>query len=361
MRSERKGFALSDCARTAHGCGGRRGWWATAVREMTAGRSREHRSARPPARMQKGDSDRHRCVDVRRPRCGGASPRSAATCRKSLLRIPSFADSGSARGLGPSSAGRRSLTERVVETLAAAHCNLVLPETVYYGRTIFPAGQDSPLAQWDEFRGTDPLATLIESAHRRGIQVHAWCHIFFVGFSDSPLVAAHPGWLARDRPEPHSLRPRRRLLLLPTDSSRGARVDPENPRGLGPPISRRRNSSRLHPLSQCARRRRRIRLQPAGPGAVSRQDGLRSLAISRRTDPASWDEWNRFREEAVTSFVREARRRLTALRPICNCPRPSSLPWMMPGSTRSRTGNHGRMPGCSTISPDGLFHGRSAR
>ena len=54
-----------------------------------------------------------------------------------------------------------------------------------------------------EFAGRDPLAELIEAAHRRRIKVHAW---FEFGFSCSyqksdggPIIAARPHWAARDQ------------------------------------------------------------------------------------------------------------------------------------------------------------------
>jgi len=54
-----------------------------------------------------------------------------------------------------------------------------------------------------EFAGRDPLAELLEAAHRRHIKVHAW---FEFGFSCSyqkpeggPIIAARPHWAARDQ------------------------------------------------------------------------------------------------------------------------------------------------------------------
>lgn len=84
-----------------------------------------------------------------------------------------------------------------VKKIQEAHLTIIFPETIFEGYTLYPS-PDGMIPQHPMYRGWDPLKILIEECHKAGIEVHAWCHIFFIGF-DSPLIASHPGWLARDR------------------------------------------------------------------------------------------------------------------------------------------------------------------
>lgn len=205
--------------------------------------------------------------------------------------------------------------ERLVETLAAARMNLVLPETIYYGRTIYPAAPGSPLGQWKEFQGTDPLARLIEASHRRGIQVHAWCHIFFIGFEDSPLIALHPDWLAQDRAgrtasihepgyyyvQPSNPEARKFLMTALEDLVRRYDLD-----GLQLDYIRYPNvpvDAEGYDYSEATRRR------------FKSTAGTDPMALSPTETPEKWREWEGFREASVSSFVKDSRERLRKIRP----------------------------------------------
>ncbi len=85
----------------------------------------------------------------------------------------------------------------LVDNIHRAGFNAVFPETVFEGYTLYPS-PEGMIPQHRMYRGWDPLEVFIEECHSRGIQVHAWCHVFFVGFG-SPLIGEHRGWLARDR------------------------------------------------------------------------------------------------------------------------------------------------------------------
>ena len=89
--------------------------------------------------------------------------------------------------------------------LAAHHFNVVFPVVWNQGYTLYPSAiMDSlfgiPIDP--AHRGRDPLAELIEEAHRHGLKVIPW---FEYGFSSSHkaqgghLLAAKPHWAARDR------------------------------------------------------------------------------------------------------------------------------------------------------------------
>ncbi len=85
----------------------------------------------------------------------------------------------------------------LVGKIKTAHFNVIFPETIFEGYTLHQTPDDL-IPQHPMYRGWDPLKVLIDEAHKEGIQVHAWCHVFFVGF-DSPLITQHEDWLARDR------------------------------------------------------------------------------------------------------------------------------------------------------------------
>ena len=87
----------------------------------------------------------------------------------------------------------------LVERAAANHFNMLFPETFYWSTTLCPRlGDDAP-PQNPAFAGWDPLAVMIESAPTRGMQVHAWCEVFFIGPGEPELARRHPDWLAVDR------------------------------------------------------------------------------------------------------------------------------------------------------------------
>ncbi len=88
--------------------------------------------------------------------------------------------------------------QATVERLASAGFNCIFPETIYWGYAIYPDAHPT-LKQNPAFRGWDPLKELIRIAHEKGIEVHPWVEVYFIGFADSPLVAEKPEWLALAR------------------------------------------------------------------------------------------------------------------------------------------------------------------
>lgn len=84
---------------------------------------------------------------------------------------------------------------KFVESLAKANVNVLFPEVIRRGYTIYPSKLDEQGQQW---KGYDPLAVLIREAHARGIEVHPWITCFRQGFSEDkgPILRAHPEWTA---------------------------------------------------------------------------------------------------------------------------------------------------------------------
>ncbi len=104
--------------------------------------------------------------------------------------------------------GGPAAIESIIKTLSAENVNVVYVEVYSHGSTIYPSTVMSeaggPL-QNKTFSGTDPLKTVIQIAHRYGIEVFAWFASPFLisQSSDSTQVPSillkHPDWTAVPR------------------------------------------------------------------------------------------------------------------------------------------------------------------
>ncbi len=82
-----------------------------------------------------------------------------------------------------------------VDSFAHANLNILIPETVRRGYTIYPSKLDE---QDPKFVGYDPLAAMIREAHKRGMEVHSWVWVFRQGYAQNkgPIFTKHPEWMA---------------------------------------------------------------------------------------------------------------------------------------------------------------------
>ncbi|NPV53399.1 MAG: family 10 glycosylhydrolase [Firmicutes bacterium] len=91
----------------------------------------------------------------------------------------------------------------MVRRLKDANFNMIFPEVLYQGSTIFFSGtaaSEGIQPQMPRFSGMDPLAILIDEAHRFSIEVHAWFSMFYVGLNTpGPILGRHPEWAAINR------------------------------------------------------------------------------------------------------------------------------------------------------------------
>src|SRR5262245_38430343 len=76
--------------------------------------------------------------------------------------------------------------ERLVADLKALHCNAVFAQVrrrgdAYFRKTVAPFTQDP-----DVPAGFDPLAHLLQEAHKAGLQVHAWINPLPIRRADDP-------------------------------------------------------------------------------------------------------------------------------------------------------------------------------
>jgi uncharacterized lipoprotein YddW (UPF0748 family) len=96
--------------------------------------------------------------------------------------------------------------EEIIKTLdkiEKANFNLLFVETIWNGETIYPGKITQQKRQFMHF---DPLKIFIEEGAKRGIEVHAWIHTFFVGYVGKtdlydigPVLKKHPEWAIKKR------------------------------------------------------------------------------------------------------------------------------------------------------------------
>jgi len=99
--------------------------------------------------------------------------------------------------------GGTTAIEKLVKSVSAAHLNIIYIDVWHHGSTVYPSnivsGAGGPL-QNPDFTGTDPLRTLIDIAHKHGVEVFAWFEWgFWVGNSNDStnvpgIIRLHPDW-----------------------------------------------------------------------------------------------------------------------------------------------------------------------
>jgi uncharacterized lipoprotein YddW (UPF0748 family) len=86
-----------------------------------------------------------------------------------------------------------------VDSIAAAGIQLIFLETWYHSYPIYPS---KITEQRPEFRGWNPLQAVIDRAHARNVEVHAWVEVFYaynpdyLDGSKGPVLSRHPNWQA---------------------------------------------------------------------------------------------------------------------------------------------------------------------
>lgn len=87
----------------------------------------------------------------------------------------------------------------IVQKLAQANINIILPETIYNGTTLYRSKISYQNPKYQEL-GFDPLEVVIDEAHKLGIEVHPWVWVFCGGFwhQFGPVLENHPDWVELD-------------------------------------------------------------------------------------------------------------------------------------------------------------------
>jgi hypothetical protein len=216
--------------------------------------------------------------------------------------------------------------EQTIARLKDNGFNLIFPETIYWGYSIYPApstvssqqGEVKKSAFFEQnpaFRGWDPLKTLIDVAHKNGIQVHVWVHVFFIGFKDSPLVESHPEWLALNRKGQYASTREEGYYFLCTSNEEVREFLLENYKALimNYDIDGFQLDYIRYPVSE-----------PFEEGYCYCQSCRGKFFDEYERDPAElspngtpelWEKWNAFREEQISSFVETVSTTLQSLKP----------------------------------------------
>ncbi len=204
--------------------------------------------------------------------------------------------------------------------------NLIFPETIYWGYSIYPpptsgspkqsASEATPFFQQNPaFRGWDPLKTLIDVAHKNGIQVHVWVHVFFIGFKDSPLIESHPQWIARNKrgEAASTLEEGYHYFCMSNEEVRSFLLENYKALVMNYEIDGFQLDYIRYPVSEpfeegycyCHSCR----------GKFFDQYGYDPVDLSPSETPELWEKWTAFREEQISSFVQTVSTTLRQLKP----------------------------------------------
>lgn len=198
--------------------------------------------------------------------------------------------------------------------------NNIYLETYFHGKTIFPSKTMNKYGftvQNEKFEGFDPLEIWIKEAHRRDIKVHTWFQTFYVGnntpdSNSSSILAVRPDWGNKTKMNADS-----KVATKSSSEHNGYFIDPANPQvqefllelldeiveeykpdGINldyiryPNAAQTRNDKAAWGFTEYARNDFK-ELYGVDPVTLTTSDPL-------------WLDWNQYRRNNVTNFVRKA-------------------------------------------------------
>lgn len=97
-------------------------------------------------------------------------------------------------------AGNPNVLRDIIRQFYKAGFNMLLPEVVYHGKTMYPSKfdiQDTAFSSWSE----DPFRVIVDEAKKYGMEVHPWCWVFCAGYGHKfgPILEQHPEWAEEDQ------------------------------------------------------------------------------------------------------------------------------------------------------------------
>ncbi len=200
----------------------------------------------------------------------------------------------------------------IVQKLSQANINIIFPETIYNGTTLYRSNIGYQNSKYQEL-GFDPLEVVIDEAHKLGIEVHPWVWVFCGGYwhKFGPILESHPEWVELDENGRafsnweygtawiNASHPDARQYLLDLFQELivnygidGLHIDyiRYNEDGIG-----------------------HFGYSEFSKAALYQQTGLKLENIT--VGSSAWLEFNSWRENNVTSFVKEVRHLLKTLKP----------------------------------------------
>ena len=102
--------------------------------------------------------------------------------------------------LRPTQTSKKAVDD-YVQKLYDAGINLICIETIYDCTMIMPMPKDSLFAQNPKWKGFDMLEAFIDSCHKRGMELHLWLPIYYVGHKNSAnaslsVATKKPEWMS---------------------------------------------------------------------------------------------------------------------------------------------------------------------
>lgn len=205
-----------------------------------------------------------------------------------------------------------------LENLKANGFNSIFLETYFHGKTIFPSqtmNRYGFTVQNELFEGFDPLEVWVKEAHKRDIKIHIWFQSFYVGnkppmSNPSSILAIHPDWGNKTK----------RLAFVPgatksVSEHNGYFLDPANPEVqefLQELITEIITTYKPDGINLDY-----IRYPNANAGNDMNAWGFTEYArndfkllygvdpVDLTTSDVQWYDWNQYRRNNVTSFVRK--------------------------------------------------------
>ena len=218
----------------------------------------------------------------------------------------------------------------LVRRLSHAGFNVLYPETIYWGQTLYPHGEikvgdkiygEDLIPQISIGKNIDILKIMIDEAHKSKMAVHVWSHVFFWGIDDeNPLLKSHPQWRAVDRlgnltsmqekvqvsekgycylcpanPEVHNL-----ILGIYRDLLERYPIDGLQLDYIRYPAITHYNQG----FCYCDYCRKQFKME----------SGFDPMDISPDNKEA-WEKWKTWREDQVTSFIKKVRNLIDEVKP----------------------------------------------
>lgn len=204
-----------------------------------------------------------------------------------------------------------------VEKLKENGFNNVFIETYYHGKTIFPSKTMNKygfVVQNETFSGFDPLEIWIREAHKRGIKVHTWFQSFYVGneppyYNPSRILAVRPDWGNKTKRYATSVNPTKSV-----SEHNGYFLDPANqevqdflhelvieiittykPDGINLDYIRYPNANARNDMNSWG-------FTEYARNEFKNMYGVDPLDLT--TSDVQWYDWNQYRRDKVTGFVR---------------------------------------------------------
>jgi uncharacterized lipoprotein YddW (UPF0748 family) len=207
-----------------------------------------------------------------------------------------------------------------------AGLNTVFLETFYHGYPIFPSNTYTRYQiasnQYPQFKGSDLLATWLDQAHQRGMKVHAWCQLFYVGNDQvegqGPILQKYPGWANWQRSAATAKK------LMPSTLEPGSYfLDPANPEVKHFLLTLLEEMMTRYPLDGVQLDYIRYPASfpperfsyvattwgysPATRSLFKQKTGADPLALDPKKEAELWQQWQDFKTGQINDFVQDAR------------------------------------------------------